>query len=222
MPSSLTSHSSTSADRDATRAADLAALHRRDRTDRRTRAAFAATFALIGAGLAAPVLATVPARLTAVAALVALAVVGAGGLASALATWVSGRYEVSRPHSWRVWRWRITRRWYAPGATVWHTDPASGTGPLAVLGWITDPACPVPWALIYDGTPLMAGGGALWLPLTALAPAPAAADSICQALLHRDRADQLADLAEHLDPETGLADVYARAGRPRPQNRGAR
>ncbi|MFI0451201.1 hypothetical protein [Actinomadura sp. 6N118] len=177
MSPSLTSHSSTPADRDTVGTADLAALQRRDRTDRRTRAAFAAAFALIGAALAGPVLVTIPARALAAATLVALAVVGAGALASTAVTWLGGRYEMSRPHPWQVWQWRITRRWYAPGATVWHTEPNAGTAPLAVLGWYTDPACRMPWALVYDGTPLMAGGSALWLPLTDLSPTPRASSA---------------------------------------------
>ncbi|KAB2347248.1 hypothetical protein [Actinomadura rudentiformis] len=172
MSPPLTSHSSAPADRDTVGAADLAALQRRDRTDRRTRAAFATVFALIGAALAGPVLVTIPARALAVVALVALAVVGAGGLASIATGWLAGRYEMSRPHPWQVWQWRITRRWYAPGATVWHTEPNAGASPLAVLAWYTDPACQIPWALIYDGTPLMSGGSAVWLPLTALTPTP--------------------------------------------------
>ncbi|MEW2353052.1 hypothetical protein [Spirillospora sp. NPDC029432] len=182
MSPSLTSRPSaaSAAGPDAALAADLAEIDRRARTDRRTRTAIAAGFALIGTGLAGPVLVTVPAGLLAAVALVALAAVGAAVLLTASVNWLTGLYELARPHPSQVWRWRIIRRWYAPEATVWHADPAAGTGPLTVLAWVADPACREPWALVYDGTPLMAGGSAEWLPLTDLtptsptAPAPAA------------------------------------------------
>ncbi|XVQ08107.1 hypothetical protein ACQP1W_36895 [Spirillospora sp. CA-255316] len=155
------------------RAADLAEIARRERIDRRTRAGFAVGFFLLGAALAWPALVAVPYRVLAAAALVALAAVGAHAILTTAAGWVEGRYEVLWSHSWRVWRWRIVRRWYAPGSTVWRTAPGWGAGPLVVLGWHADAACRQVWALVYDGAPLMSGGdGAVWLPLTDLRPTP--------------------------------------------------
>ncbi|TMQ87879.1 hypothetical protein ETD83_39675 [Actinomadura soli] len=153
-------------------AADLAALARIQRRHTRARAAIGAGLVLIGAALAWPVLVAVPARVLATLALLGLAVAGAVWLVSAAYGWWSGRYEVARPHPW-IWRWRIVRRWYAPGATVWRADPAPWDGPLTVLGWHADPACATGWALVYDGTPRMSGGAAQWLPLDQLAPTPA-------------------------------------------------
>jgi hypothetical protein len=175
MSHPLTSHTSPRAGQDPARAAELAglaALRRRDRNDRRARAAMAAGFGLIAAAVAWPILASIPAGALALLALAGLAVAGAAWLITTAWGWLAGRYEVVRPHPWQVWRWRIAARWYAPGSTVWREDPAPWDGPLTVLAWVADPACPVPWALVYDGTPLMSGGAALWLPLTHLAPVP--------------------------------------------------
>ncbi|WP_021592043.1 hypothetical protein [Actinomadura welshii] len=171
MSRSLTSHTSPPTGEDAALAADLAELRRRDRIQRRARVAMAAGFVLIAAALAGPALLSVPVRVLATSALLGLAVVGAGALASAAYTWFSGRYEVALPHPW-IWRWRIVRRWYAPGSTVWRAAPAPWDGPLTVLGWHADPACATAWALVYDGTPRMSGGAAVWLPLDHLAPNP--------------------------------------------------
>ncbi|WP_301175406.1 hypothetical protein [Actinomadura geliboluensis] len=171
MSRPLTSPTSPPAGGDATLATDLAELGRRARIERRARVAMAAGFVLIAAALTGPALLHVPARVLATSVLLGLAVTGAGALANAARTWCSGRYELALPHP-LIWRWRIVRRWYAPGSTVWRADAAPWDGPLTVLGWVADPACPVPWALVYDGTPLMSGGAAEWLPLTALAPDP--------------------------------------------------
>ncbi|MFD0687347.1 hypothetical protein [Actinomadura fibrosa] len=165
---------------DAVLAADLAEITRRERIERRTRTGLGVGFALIGAALTAPVMPAIPLRLLAAALAAALSVIGAATLAVLVAERFHGRYEVV-PHAWG---WRIVRRWYAPGATVWHANPKSGavtgSGPLAVLGWHHDPACAEAWALVYDGTPRMTGGGAVWLPLSALSPTPPPAEPLAQ------------------------------------------
>ena len=159
---------------DGQEAADLAEINARQRADRRLRAGLATGAVLIGAALTWPVLTTIPPRILAALALLALAMVGTHSAVMTAADWLRGRYEVDFAHPWRVWRWRIVRRWYAPGSTVWHTAPTEeGEGPLAVLDWHHDPACRQAWALVYDGAPLMSGGtGAQWLPLDRLAPTP--------------------------------------------------
>ena len=153
---------------DAALVADLAELRRRDRCDRRVRTAVAAVMVLIAAVVVGPVLLSIPARVLSVVIVLVLAVVGAGAVVRAAYTAARRRYELPVCHPW-IWRWRVVRRWYAPGETVWR-DPWDG--PLAVLDWHTDPACATPWVLVYDGTPRMSGGAAEWLPLDMLTPEP--------------------------------------------------
>ncbi|WP_026400696.1 hypothetical protein [Actinomadura rifamycini] len=159
-------------------AADLELLHRQARRHRIVRGGLAAGFALISTALAAPGIAAAPPWLLAAVLLVVLAVVGAVRLVQEAAHWLRARYLPVVPGPWRVWRWRIVRRWYAPGAVVWRARGADvaplHAGPLSVLGWHHDPACRERWVLVYDGTPLMSGGGALWLPLTGLTSTPPA------------------------------------------------
>ncbi|GGP92231.1 hypothetical protein BKA00_000443 [Actinomadura coerulea] len=153
---------------------DLAALCDADRRRTRTRTAVAVGFALIGAALTAPVAAQVPPRQATTAVVVALAVVKVIGLFGDAWHWVTRRYELASGTGPGVRRW-IVRRWYAPGSLVWYDDFVRGTTPLVVLGWVHDPACHQPWALVYDGTePDPAAGvwGAYWVPLEELSPRP--------------------------------------------------
>ncbi|GAA4307131.1 hypothetical protein BJY14_008016 [Actinomadura luteofluorescens] len=150
---------------------DLAELRQADRRRTVTRTAFAAGFVLIGAALAAPVVAQVPPRQLGTALVAALAVAAVVGLCGDAWHSLTRCYELIRGDGPGARR-RIVRRWYAPGSTVWRADPKPWHGPLAVLGWVADPACRVPWALVYDGTPSTCGGAALWLPLDELAPHP--------------------------------------------------
>lgn len=158
-----------------TELAELAAI---DRRRRRGRAALAAGFALIAVAVAGPALPTIPPRAAAGAVVTALAIAGAVGTTTDGIDWLATRYTLTRPPSRRPWRWRIVRRWYAPGATVW---PLDGSGRLAVLAWWDDPACTRPWVLVHHGQPARTSDrtsvrgfdrGAVWVPLTALAPAP--------------------------------------------------
>ena len=149
---------------------DLAALRDADRRRTLTRTAFAGGFVLIGAALAAPVLAQVPPRQAATALLVALALTAVVGMCGDAWQWLADRYELA--YGTRPGRW-IVRRWYAPGSLVWYDDFIGGTTPLVVLGWVHDPACHQPWALVYDGTepdPATGVWGAYWVPLEELAP----------------------------------------------------
>ncbi|MEU8303421.1 hypothetical protein AB0C84_07640 [Actinomadura sp. NPDC048955] len=154
---------------------DLAALRDADRRRTLTRIAFAVGFVLIGAALAAPVLAQVPPRQAATALLVALALTAVVGMCGDARQWLADRYELARGTGPGAGR-RIVRRWYAPGSLVWYDDFIGGTTPLVVLGWVHDPACHQPWALVYDGTepdPATGVWGAYWVPLEELASHPA-------------------------------------------------
>jgi hypothetical protein len=155
-------------------AVELAALRSQQRRHTVTRAAIGGAFLLIGAALTGPVLPAIPPHLVAAAVLVALAAAGAVRLAEDAAAWLRARYELA-PRGGR--RWPVVRRWYAPGALVWHTEtwPITVPVPLAVLDWTHDPACHQPWALVHNGTapdPATGEWGAVWVPLDELTPHP--------------------------------------------------
>jgi hypothetical protein len=92
-------------------------------------------------------------------------------------TQMAERYAWVRPVWWRVWRWRLEYRWYAPGATVWYVGDAPSCS-LVVLAWDHHPACPTPWVLVHTDDlhrPDTDGRGrrdAVWAPLEALSPHP--------------------------------------------------
>ncbi|MFI6516978.1 hypothetical protein ACIBF1_15595 [Spirillospora sp. NPDC050679] len=167
---------------------DLAALRRADRRNALTRAAITVGFLLIGAALTAPVLPHLPLYLVFHLFLMALAGLGVAWLYDRAAIWLHARYRVQRISTWRAFRWRVTRRWYAPGSWVYYRDDCQDTGgqvrPLVVLAWAHDPACRTPWVLTYDGIPPgvhladnPTGQGAVWNPLDHLRPATSAPDS---------------------------------------------
>lgn len=155
---------------------DLEQLRQQQRRHATARAAIGTGFFLLGAALAWPVVVVLPPRLLAAAALVALAAIGVRALYVAGLAWLRARYQPLLP-DWRMWRWRLVRRWYAPGSVVWFADvPSCCAGPLVVLAWADDPACTTPWVLTYDGRPAGRSGrsGATWSPVDWLSPAPVA------------------------------------------------
>ncbi|WP_433467042.1 hypothetical protein [Spirillospora sp. CA-128828] len=109
----------------------------------------------------------------------ALAVTAVLGMCYDAWQWLAGRYELARGDRPEA-GWRIRRRWYAPGSVVWSADSVAPPAPLVVLGWVCDPACHVPWALVHNGTEpnsATGAGGACWVPLDELAPHPTRPDT---------------------------------------------
>ena len=159
---------------------DLEQLRRAQRHQAVTRVVIGAVFAVLGVAIAWPVVVTLPPRLPATAALAVLAAVGVRAMYTAGCAWLRARYEVVCS-DWRPWRWRLVRRWYAPGSVVWFADvPSCCAGPLVVLAWADDPACVSPWVLTYDGnlgsradrTAADGGSRAGWSPVDWLSPTP--------------------------------------------------
>ncbi|MFC9975219.1 hypothetical protein ACFVH6_30425 [Spirillospora sp. NPDC127200] len=158
---------------------DLAALRKADSHQRFTRATVAFAFFLIGAAVALPVLPLLPVEALMDLAVKVLAALGVLSVYERVVARMHAWYQVTRTSTWRVFRWRISRRWYAPGSWVCHRhDDREHPRPLVVLAWHHDPACPQPWVLTYDGTPAGTpagtgdGRGAVWHPLDHLTPAP--------------------------------------------------
>lgn len=94
----------------------------------------------------------------------AVPVLAAGIVLAWAQTWLADRYEVT----WKTpGRLRACRRWYGTGAVV--RDRAGAPGALfRVLDWCAQ-GTDVPWLLLEEVAG--DGGGALWAPVTAFAPA---------------------------------------------------
>ncbi|WP_019632674.1 hypothetical protein [Actinomadura atramentaria] len=131
--------------------ADLAELDRLDRYERQTRRKIGLTLGALGVGVAVPALAVTPPDVLAEYGTRGLAVLGVLAVADTVAGRLRDRFQ-SAPHGryWQVWRWRIARRWYAPGSTVWTCADDACPRPLAVLDW--NGTGDEKWVLVTDGS----------------------------------------------------------------------